>query len=106
MTDDELRGLLETLRTDLRADIHSVRTDLRAEMATAHAETRRHIDVVNEATRHEIRILAEGIAFVREDLRRTEARLDEKIDASTAETQALIRYSHTQLDQRLQALER
>ena len=97
MTDDELRRLFDTLRQE--------NATLRQENAAAHVETRRHIDVVNAATRNDIRLVAEAVLHVREDLRRTESRLDAKIDLSIAETQALIRFSHAQLDHRLRGLE-
>jgi hypothetical protein len=123
MTDEELRGLFEELRLEnTAAHIETRRyseqlvaesqrhsehlvAETRRHSEGLFGETRRHIDVLGEATRHEIGLLAEAIGFLREDLRRTEKRLDAKIDLTTAETQALIRFSHSEIDQRLRALE-
>lgn len=104
MIDDELRRMLETMRQD----IAEVRQEMGQEFVAVRqeiAETRRHIDVAYEATHRQIVLLTEGIHSVREELGRTEKRLDDKIDHSAADTQALIRFSHMQLDQRLRAIE-
>ena len=77
----------------------------RQENLAGHVETRRYFDVVTEETRHEIRLVAESVAYVIEDLQRTRTTLDEKIDRTTAETQAMIRFSHRELDRRISSLE-
>ncbi|HEX3583365.1 MAG TPA: hypothetical protein VH087_16465 [Thermoanaerobaculia bacterium] len=47
----------------------------------------------------------EGIVNLTEQLKRTEERLDEKIDRTTAETQSMLRFSHVDLDRRMRTLE-
>ncbi len=86
MTDGELKSLFHALRQE-------------------HAETRRHFDVSNEATRHELRLLAESINQVTETLERTASSLDERIERSSRETQAMIKFSHAELDRRVFTLE-
>lgn len=90
MTDEELKGLFAASRE---------------ENAAAHAETRRHFDVTAEALRKDIRAVTEGVAGVDEKLDRDVERLEEKIDRGFAETQAMIKFSHAELDRRVRALE-
>ena len=108
----ELREESAAIRRDLRQEFREESASIRQEFAgiredniAAHVETRRYMEVLTEETRHEIRIVAEGVVHLREELTRTESRLDAKIDSSISETQALIRFSHGALDQRLRALE-
>jgi hypothetical protein len=92
----------------LREETAAIRADIvfiREENAKAHVETRRHFDVALEAARHETRLVAEGVDQTREMLARKSAELDEKIDRSAAETQAMIKFSHVDLDRRMRTLE-
>ena len=98
MIDDELRSILEAMQHDIVAG-------LRQEIQQEAVETRRHIAVAYEATQRQILLLAEGIGSVGEQLGRTEARLDQKIDESAEQTRTLIIFSHEQLDGRLRAIE-
>lgn len=101
MVDDELRRLLERFQ---------------AENAAAHVETRRYFDaktedlrgqyeVTAEGLRHEIRLVAESVTVLGEKVEREVNRLDEKMDSGFAETQAMIKFSHADLDRRITALE-
>ena len=94
MTDDELKNLFDSLQQNLRQEIQQ-----------GDAETRRHFDVALEATDHKIELVAEGVALTREELVRVAARLDEKIDHTAAETQAMFKFSHAELDRRMRTLE-
>lgn len=86
MTDDDLKRLFDSMRQ---------------ENAAAHSETRRHFDVVTEGTRREIQLVAESVLLLSEKLART----DEKIDRTAAETQAMIKFSHVEIDRRMRTLE-
>ena len=90
MIDDELRRLLEAMQEQNNA---------------AHAETRRHFDVTAEGLRHEVRLVAESVATLDEKMTREVARLDEKMDRGFADTQAMIRFSHAELERRIRSLE-
>jgi hypothetical protein len=67
MTDDDLRGLIDSLRQ---------------ENAAAHSDTRRHFEVLTEGTRKDIQLVAESVLLMSEKLART----DEKIERTAAET--------------------
>lgn len=104
MTDEELKALFESLRQEtasLRQETTNGFTEVRHEIA----ETRRHLEVRIEASRDETRLVAEGVVNVAEQLKQTEQRLDEKIDRTAAETQAMLRFSHADLDRRFRNLE-
>ncbi|MEO8380280.1 MAG: hypothetical protein ABI779_11505 [Acidobacteriota bacterium] len=79
MTDDELKGLFESMR--------------------------RHFDVVSEATRGDLRLVAETIVLTHERIDRTTSSLGEHIERSSAETQAMIKFSHAEIDRRMRTLE-
>ncbi|MFZ2493461.1 MAG: hypothetical protein WA208_18430 [Thermoanaerobaculia bacterium] len=90
MTDDDLKRLFDSMRQ---------------ENAAAHSDTRRHFEVVAEGTRKEIQVVAESVLLLREKLDRTATRLDENIDRTAAETQAMIKFSHVEIDRRMRSLE-
>lgn len=86
MTDDDLKRLFDSMRQ---------------ENAAAHSDTRRHFEVLAEGTRKEIQLVAESVLLVSEKLART----DEKIERTAAETQAMIKFSHVEIDRRMRSLE-
>ena len=90
MTDDDLRRLFDSMRQ---------------ENAAAHSETRRHFEVLTEATRKDIQLVAESVVLLSDKLDRTATSLDEKIDRTAGETQAMIKFSHVEIDRRVRSLE-
>lgn len=112
MTDDELRGLLETLRRE-NAEAHAetrrelrrenveahteTRRELRHENAEAHTETRRYFDIALEAAKHETRLVAESVAQTRELLAREAEDIRSEMRRTAAETQAMFKFSHAEL---------
>ena len=78
---------------------------IRQENAAAHSETRRHFEVLTEGTRKDIQLVAESILLSRENLDRTATSLDQKIERTAAETQAMIKFSHVEIDRRMRSLE-
>jgi hypothetical protein len=126
VTDDELKSLFEAMRQESAAIRHEMReetaairhetaairhemreetTAIRQENAAAHAETRHLFVMALEAFEHKIQLVAEGVALTREELARAAAGLDEKIERTAAETQAMIKFSHAELDRRMRTLE-
>ena len=90
LMDEELKNLLEAMRQ---------------ENAAAQAETRRHFDVVAERLETRFGGLAESVGLVDEKLDRTTVVLEERIERGFAETQAMIKFSHHELDRRVRSLE-
>lgn len=68
-------------------------------------DTRRHFDVVAERVEKKVQLIAEAVAQLDEKLDRTSDGLEERIDRGFAETQAMIKFSHAELDRRVRALE-
>ncbi len=90
MVDDELKRLLDSMRQ---------------ENSAAHEGTRRHFEVAMEATKHEVRLVAESVAHVSEELQREANAIRQEMSRGFAETQAMIKFSHAELDRRLSTLE-
>jgi hypothetical protein len=83
MTDDELKGLLE-----------------------ANAAGNRHFfQTTAESLRRDIQLVAEGVNGTRESLEREIAGVREEVRRGALETQAMIKFSHVDLDRRVLALE-
>jgi hypothetical protein len=126
MIDDDLERLLDAMRQENAAAHADTRSgfdvavdvmrqenadtrshfDVVAEaMRHENADTRGHFDVVAEAMRHEIRLVVESVAQVGERLDRTAADIREEMRRGFADTQAMIKFSHAELDRRVRGLE-
>lgn len=79
--------------------------ELRRELDGRFAEIRRHFDVIGEGLRADIRLVAEGHALLREELRTEVQELRRESEAEHRETRAAIKFSYTELDRRLTRLE-
>lgn len=94
MSDEELKALFDSMRQEnlaLHAETHQRITD-------SEERTRRHMDVTAERLEKRFDFLAEGLIAVDQKLDRRCDLLDEKIDRSTTETHALIKFTYGQLD--------
>lgn len=58
-----------------------------------------------ERLRHEIQLVAEGVASTREALSREAADIRDELRRTATETQAMIKFSHAELDRRISTLE-
>jgi hypothetical protein len=119
MTDEVLKELLEAMRSENSAGHAETRrefaaalaelkrqfADTRKESAAAHLETRHLFEVSVEQMKSWFNLLAEGIQTVDEKLDRRTTALDQKIDQTAAETQALIKFLHDEHSRRISALE-
>jgi len=83
MTDDEVMALFER----------------------AVGEIRRHFDVTAERLEGRIDLVVEALTQLDEKLDRSVDRLDQKIERTAADTQAMIKFSHAELDRRIRTLE-
>lgn len=93
MTDEQFHALIETLRQDNAA--------MREENAAAHAETRRHFDVALDGAKQETRHVVEAVVQTREVLSREVVDVREEVRRTASETQAMIKFSHAELDRRV-----
>lgn len=78
---------------------------MRQENAAAHAETRRHFDVIAESFAKNSDTLAESVIATNERVERRLGGLDEAIERTATDTQAMIKFSHAELDRRVRSLE-
>jgi cell division protein ZapA (FtsZ GTPase activity inhibitor) len=79
--------------------------DLEQLLDRATAETRRHFDVVAERTDQKIEAIAEALQSLGDALSGRIDTVEEKMEHGFAETQAMIRFSHAELDRRVRTLE-
>jgi hypothetical protein len=118
MIDDDLKGLFQEMRQSITAiqqemtvanqktaAIQQEIAAVRQENAVAHAETRRHFEVVAERSEHKIALLAESVIQTREFLNREATDIREEVRRTASETQAMIKFSHAELDRRMRTLE-
>ena len=82
-------------------DVKELFEALRRESSAAHEETRRHFDLTAEKIRGEVATVAEAVLSTTRQIERVAA--DVKHDFN--ETQAMIKFSHAELDRRVRALE-
>lgn len=69
------------------------------------ADVRRHFDVTAERMEKRFDLLSEAVAHVSGEVRKTRTDLESAVERTAAETQAMIRFSHAELDRRVRALE-
>lgn len=76
-----------------------------AETRRATAEMRRHFDVATEAMEHKVQLVAEAVQAVDRKLDREVSELKEIMDRRFSDTQAMIKFSHAELERRVSRLE-
>ena len=69
------------------------------------AETRRHFDVTAERLEDKIQLVVEVVAQIDGKLDRESQSIRDEMRRGFSETQAMIKFSHAELDRRLRALE-
>jgi methyl-accepting chemotaxis protein len=97
MTDDELKKLFEANASETR----ELATEMRgtaAEMRESVVDLRRHFDVAVEHMDTRFDRLAESVALVNEKLDREAADIRVEMRRGFADTQAMIKFSHAELD--------
>lgn len=100
MTDEELKGLFETMQRETRGELALMRTDvasgfssMRQEMHAQHIETRRLFEETIEHMNTRFDLVAEGLLNLDEKFDRRCDGLEEKIDRGLTETQAIIKFA-------------
>jgi hypothetical protein len=86
MTDDELKGLFDTMRQESTA---------------AHVETRHFLALAEEGFRSQVQLIAEKVVGVAEELHRESAEIRQEMRTGFAETQAMIKFSHVAVEETL-----
>jgi len=105
VTDDELKHLFDALQKENAAAHAETRRDFHDTADHHVAEMRHYFDVAMESSKHEIGLIAEKVTRLEEKLDQIAANLDERIERTAAETQAMIKFSHAELHRRMRSLE-
>jgi hypothetical protein len=108
---DTRREMQETARAireenaDTRREMQETTRAIREENAVAHSETRRHFDVTAERLDQRFDFLAESVQHVHQKLDREAADIRDEMRRGFADTQAMMKFSHAELDRRVRTLE-
>ncbi|HXH38374.1 MAG TPA: hypothetical protein VNN08_07080 [Thermoanaerobaculia bacterium] len=94
MTDDELKRQFEATRQQLEETANRLS-----------AENRQYFEIATEAFKGQVHLIAEKVLGVSEELRREAADIRLEMRTGFADTQAMIKFSHADLDRRVRALE-
>jgi uncharacterized protein YceH (UPF0502 family) len=105
MTDDEVKRLLDAMQQQNAAAQAETRRHFDEAAERLAGENKRYFDISTEAFKHEVRFLAEAVAHLDQRMARAVEGLDEKIDGGFADTQAMIKFSHAELERRVRLLE-
>ena len=79
--------------------------DLRRLFEGAVSEMRRHFDVSAERLEQRLDLVAEGVVRLDQRLDRTTADFRDEMRRGFADTQAMVKFSHAELDRRVRTLE-
>jgi len=112
VSDEELKQLFEALRqenaaghVETRQYVDRTAVETRQYIDEVNAETRRHFDVTAERLQSSIHLVAENVERVDQKLDRETAAIREEMRRGFADTQAMIKFSHAELDRRVRTLE-
>jgi hypothetical protein len=105
MTDDDLERLFGAMRQENAAAHAETRRQFEETANHLSAEFRHFVGVEREAFKAQIQLVAEGVINVTEQLLRETADIRMEMRTGFAETQAMIRFSHAELDRRVRSLE-
>ena len=98
MMDEELKRLIESNSAETRRHFDATAARITETTERSTVEMRRHFDVATERMEKRFDQLAETVQLVNANLQRSIAQLDEKVEKTASETQAMIKFSHKELD--------
>lgn len=99
------RQQVEGMRQQIESSAIETRRYVDEQIAQSTTEMRRHFDVNAENMNTKFGLLAEGLQSLDEKLDRETTDIREEMRRGFAETQAMIKFSHAELDQRIDRLE-
>lgn len=102
---NQLAGLFDARSDELAGRFDEKTNELAARFDAKTDELRRHFDVSVEESRNDIRQIAEGLVHLNEKLDRETGSIRDEMRRGFADTQAMIKFSHAELDRRVSTLE-
>jgi archaellum component FlaC len=90
----EITNLFETRTAELKQYMDETARDLRL-----------HFDIKTEEMKHQVQLVAESVLMVNDKLDREAADIRAEMRQGFADTQAMIKFSHAELDRRILAVE-
>jgi hypothetical protein len=112
MTDDDLRNLFHAMREEnatahaetrrqFEETVNRISAENRETVNRISTENREYFEVAREGFTHQVELIAEKVIGVTEELRRETADIRLEMRTGFADTQAMIRFSHAELDRRV-----
>ena len=95
----------ERLAGEMRTFVDASAAETRQLFEKTAKELRLHFDVTAEEMKHEVQLVAERVIMVDERLTREAADIRAAMNQGFADTQAMIKFSHAELDRRIHAVE-
>ena len=92
-------------RRQFEATVNRISAENQETVNRISAENRQYFEVATEALQHQIGLVAEKVVGVTEELHREAADIRVEMRTGFADTQAMIRFSHAELDRRVRKLE-
>jgi hypothetical protein len=105
MDQGELTKLIENSAAETRSHVDAVAEKTRLHVVAAAEETRRHFDVVADEMKRQVQLVAEGFVHLGARMDREGSELREEMKRGFLETQAMIKFSYSELDRRVTLLE-
>ena len=111
-TTKEMNEKISGLRTEMKADISSLRAEMKEEVSGLRTEMKDMEDhvlhqyhITAEALRDDIKQVAEGVLNLNEKFGREMSQFRKEVAHSHDELKAMIKFSYSELDRRITALE-
>jgi SMC interacting uncharacterized protein involved in chromosome segregation len=104
----EMQGTIVEMQgtiVGVQGTIAEVRREITESADRTIAETRHLFRIEGDSLRHQLQLVAEADLVTREMLNREAADIREEVRRTANETQAMIKFSHAELDRRVSALE-
>ncbi|MFZ2491034.1 MAG: hypothetical protein WA208_06090 [Thermoanaerobaculia bacterium] len=103
--DEELRRYLDLMRQETAESLAETREHSERIAAETREQTWLHFDIVAERLEAKIATIAEAVIHVDQKLDREAADIRSEMRRGFADTQAMIKFSHSELDRRIMTLE-
>jgi rubrerythrin len=105
MDDEKLRLLLEANAAETRKHFDERAAAIEQHVDEKVAETKQHFDVVVERMESKFGLLSESVDHLAKRLERETKDIRDEVRSGFADTQAMIKFSHAELDRRVRTLE-
>ena len=101
----EITNRFDASTAELKEHFDTRSAEMKQYMDKTAEKLRLHFDTTAEDMRHQVQLIAERVVMVDERLEREAADIRAEMRQGFADTQAMIKFSHAELDRRIHAVE-